>query len=50
VKTREQFLLDALAVWNDFQATGLHITGEEADAWMEKLEAGENADFPECHQ
>ena len=46
---REQFRADALAAWNDFQATGLHATAEEADAWLAKLEAGEDAEAPECH-
>ncbi len=46
---REQFRQDALAAWDHYQTTGLHITGEEADAWMEKLEAGEDLDPPECH-
>ena len=46
---REQYLRDALAAWKDYQSTGLHITGKEADAWMERLEAGEDADPPECH-
>jgi predicted transcriptional regulator len=46
---REQFRADALAAWNDYQATGLHATAEEADAWLAKLEAGEDAEAPECH-
>jgi predicted transcriptional regulator len=46
---REQFRQDALAAWNDYQATGLHATAEEADAWLAKLEAGEDAKAPECH-
>jgi predicted transcriptional regulator len=46
---REQFRQDALAAWNDYQATGLHVTAEEADAWLAKLEAGEVAEAPECH-
>jgi len=50
VRRREQLLQDALATWNDYQTTGLHVTGKEADAWMEKLEAGEDADPPECHR
>jgi hypothetical protein len=25
------------------------VTAEEADAWLAKLEAGENAEAPECH-
>ncbi len=46
---REQFLRDGLAAWNDYQTTGLHLTEEEADAWLAKLEAGEEASTPECH-
>jgi len=46
---REAFRQDALAAWNDYQATGLHATAEEADAWLAKLEAGEDAEAPSCH-
>lgn len=46
---REQFRRDALAAWNEYQATGLHTTAEEADVWLAKLEAGEDAKAPECH-
>lgn len=46
---REQLRQDALAAWNHYQSTGLHLTAEEADAWLAKLEAGENAPVPECH-
>jgi predicted transcriptional regulator len=46
---REQFRRDAIAAWKDYQATGLHATAEEADAWLAKLEAGEDAKAPECH-
>jgi predicted transcriptional regulator len=47
---REQFRQDALAAWAEYQATGLHVTGEEADAWLARLEAGEDAEPPECHE
>ncbi len=40
---------DALAAWNHYQATGLHVAAGEADAWLEKLEAGKDAEAPECH-
>ena len=46
---REQFRQDALAAWTHYQATGLHVTAEEADAWLAKLEAGKDAAPPECH-
>ena len=46
---REQYRQDALAAWSEYQATGLHATAEEADAWLSKLEAGEDAEAPSCH-
>ena len=46
---REQFRRDAIAAWKDYQATGQHATAEEADVWLAKLEAGEDAKAPECH-
>ena len=46
---RESFRQDALAAWNQYQTTGLHVTLEEGDAWLAKLEAGQDAEPPECH-
>ena len=46
---RQQFHQDALAAWADYQATGLHVTAGEADAWLAKLEAGKKAAPPKCH-
>jgi predicted transcriptional regulator len=46
---RERLRQDALAAWNHYQTTGLHATSEEAEAWLAKLEAGEDAETPECH-
>jgi predicted transcriptional regulator len=46
---REQFRMDAKAAWAEYQATGLHVTAEEADAWLARLEAGEDVDPPICH-
>lgn len=40
---------DAFNAWSEYQATGLHVTAEEADAWLAKLEAGGEADPPACH-
>ena len=31
----------------DYQTTGLHVTAEEADAWLAKLEAGKRRRYPE---
>jgi predicted transcriptional regulator len=46
---REQLRRDATAAWDHYQSTGLHLTAEEADAWLAKLEAGEDVEAPECH-
>jgi predicted transcriptional regulator len=46
---REQLKQEALAAWAHYQETGLHVTGEEADVWLAKLESGEDAEAPECH-
>ena len=40
---------DALSAWEDYEQTGLHLTLEEADAWLAKLEEGEDAELPKCH-
>lgn len=46
---REQLRQAALAAWADYQATGLHVTSEEADTWLAKLESGKRAVIPKCH-
>ena len=46
---RESFRQDAINAWNEYQTTGLHVTHAEADAWLAKLEAGQDAEPPECH-
>ncbi len=46
---REQLRQAGLAAWAEYQAAGLHVTAEEADRWLAKLEAGEDAETPECH-
>ena len=46
---REQLRQDALAAWAGYRTTGLHLTAEEADAWLAKLEAGKHAVIPKCH-
>jgi predicted transcriptional regulator len=45
---REQLRQDALAAWQDYQTTGLHVTAKDADAWLAKLEAGKRAQIPKC--
>lgn len=45
----EAFKLDALHAWEGYQQDRLHLTLEEADSWLAKLEAGDDGELPECH-
>lgn len=47
---REQFRADAEAAWAEYQATGLHATHEEVDAWLARLETGGDLAPPMCHR
>jgi predicted transcriptional regulator len=46
---REAFRRDTLKAWEDFRENGLHVTADEANAWMAKLEQGHDVEPPECH-
>lgn len=46
---RESFRKDAIDAWSHYQATGLHVTDTEADAWLAELEAGNDVEPPPCH-
>ncbi|MEA3465568.1 MAG: CopG family ribbon-helix-helix protein [Thermodesulfobacteriota bacterium] len=46
---REAFRQDGIKAWNEYQTTGLHVTHPEAEDWLAKLEANQDADLPECH-
>lgn len=46
---REALRQDGLKAWADYQATGLHLTDDEADAWLAALESGHDVEPPECH-
>ena len=45
---RESFRQDAIAAWEAYQTTGRHVTFEDADSWLGKLEAGLDVEPPEC--
>jgi len=46
---RQAFLQAGKDAWERYQATGQHVTSEEADAWLTRLESGNDTDPPECH-
>ena len=41
---------EALEAWRQYRQTGLHLSEEEMDAWLAKLEAGEEEPPPRCHR
>jgi predicted transcriptional regulator len=49
-EARERVRQDVLTAWQEYEATGLHITGEEADAWLKQLARGERAKPPKSHR
>lgn len=48
-RPRETFRQAGIDAWNANRANGMHVTSEEADAWLGKLEAGQDVEPPECH-
>lgn len=46
---REAFRQDGIRAWNEYQATGLHVSHEKADAWLTQLGEGQDAEPPICH-
>lgn len=46
---RDAFRQDALQALKAYRQTGLHVTEEEGEAWLLRLEAGEDVEPPECH-
>ena len=47
---REAFRQDAIQAWEAYQTTGEYVTAQEADAWLAKLEAGEDIEPPKCQR
>lgn len=47
---REGFRQDAIKAWKDYQETGLHVTGDEAIAWLETWGEDKEKSAPVCHK
>ena len=45
----QAFRDDAREAWEEYQATGLHATAEEVNAWLLRLAEGNDVEPPECH-
>jgi predicted transcriptional regulator len=49
-EARESFKQEALASWTAFQETGLHLTGEEVRAWLNRWGSETETALPPCHE
>lgn len=46
---REAWRQEGIAVWEEYQQTGLHLTNAEVKEWLSQLAAGNNVEPPKCH-
>jgi len=46
---REALNQDVLLAWKEYEETGLHVTGDEAIAWLETWGDQEEKEAPACH-
>lgn len=49
-EARESFRREALASWQEYQETGLHLTGEELDRWLATWGTDAESEPPACHE
>lgn len=47
---REAFRQDAINAWNEYQETGLHVTGDEVIAWLDTWGEENEKAAPVCHK
>ena len=49
-EAREAEQREAMASWQHYQATGLHVTGDELIEWLETWGTENETPAPECHR
>ena len=47
---RSQYLRDGQIAWQHYQETGLHLTAEEVEAWIDTWGTENEQDAPSCHR
>lgn len=47
---KEKFKQEALESWQDYQETGLHLTGDEVEAWLSTWGTDKEDGMPACHE
>ena len=46
---RESLRQEGIAAWEEFQRTGLHLTGDEVRGWIDQIRQGKKVPMPKCH-
>ncbi|MDR0238683.1 MAG: CopG family transcriptional regulator [Deltaproteobacteria bacterium] len=46
---REAWRREGIAAWEEYQRTGLHLTGDEVSAWIDQIRQGKKTPMPKCH-
>lgn len=49
LKMNDSFKQEALASWEEYLKTGLHLTGGEVREWLNTWGTDDEKDAPECH-
>lgn len=47
---REALRQQTLDAWDEFQATGLHVSGDEVEKWLSSWGTDDELPAPECHK
>lgn len=47
---REAFRQDTISAWAEYEATGLHSTAQEAEAWLSSWGTEDELPAPVCHE
>ncbi|MYL24767.1 ribbon-helix-helix protein, CopG family [Halomonas alkaliantarctica] len=47
---REAFKQDTLKAWEEYQATGLHVTADEVEQWLVSWGKDDEVSAPTCHR
>ncbi len=47
---QEDFKHEALKSWENYQETGLHLTGKEVQDWLSRWGTDKETAVPECHE
>lgn len=49
-EAREDFKQEALASWQSYQETGLHLNSEEVQDWLNSWGSDDEQAMPQCHE